>query len=133
MIYIILYEYKLKEQRQSNHLLPFSAIQTRKRPRYKLFCAYIPLLFPHFPHIFYAFIKYYNFESIQFNSNFISLNPSYKWQYEVMLNTLTMEALKNHMIYVYEYKLIYQNQSNHLTPFSAIHKYTPFIFPHFFL
>ena len=43
-----------------------------------------------------------------------------------------MEALKSHMICVYEYKLIYQNQSNHLTPFSAIHKYTPFIFPHFF-
>ena len=36
------------------------------------------------------------------------------------------------MIYVYEYKLIYQNQSNNLTLFSAIHKYTPFIFPHFF-
>ena len=107
---IYMYEYKPIEQRQSNYLTPFSAIQALERPRHKVFCAYTPLLFPIFSHIFYAFIK--------------------------IITSLS------HMIYVDFYKLIGQNQSNHLAPFSAIQerqmprhkifcKYTPFIFPHF--
>ena len=42
------HEYKLIEQSQSHHLTPFSAIKGLQRSRYKIFCAYTQLDFPHF-------------------------------------------------------------------------------------
>ena len=109
---INIYEYKLIEQCKSNHLTPFTAFQARKIPRYKIFCAYAPLLFPHFPHTFYAFIK-----SISTLSNMI-----YVYDYKLIdhnqINHLTpLSAIPELQM------LRYKNFC----------KYTPFIFPLFLL
>ena len=46
MIYV--YECKLIDQIESNHLTPCSAIQECQMPRYKVFCKYTPFIFPYF-------------------------------------------------------------------------------------
>ena len=58
-----LYDYTPIDNCLNNHLMPFSALYNHWLTRNKNLCTYIPLFFPHFSSIFYAFTKIISIQS----------------------------------------------------------------------